>query len=130
MKAIKFLVVLAIIIATMGTVAIFSGVVHARLTGTNPTGSSADAFCVGRKTYEVCIDYLGNVVPTTANTQTLGTAALPWYNATVSSLTISGYQTPTSSDVCTKGQMTFDGSYIYGCTGTTGPWKRAAWTSY
>ena len=47
-----------------------------------------------------------------------------------STLTIAGFNTPVSSDPCSKGQMTFDALYIYGCSGTTGPWKRAAWTEY
>lgn len=57
-------------------VALVSATAYARITGTNPTGASADAFCVGKSGAEVCVDYLGNVVPTTANVQTLGTASL------------------------------------------------------
>ncbi len=57
-----------------------SSVAQARLTGTNPTGASADVDCQGKKSAEQCTDYLGNIIPTTANAQTLGTSALPWSN--------------------------------------------------
>lgn len=51
---------------------------EARLTGTNPTGSSADAWCVGKTSSEACVDSSGNVIPTTNNSATLGTSALQW----------------------------------------------------
>lgn len=61
--------------------------VEARLTGTNPTGSSADAFCVGPKSSEVCLATGGHFLPTTNNTQNLGSATLAWntvYATTIS----------------------------------------------
>lgn len=53
----------------------------ARLTGTNPTGASADAWCVGKTAKEVCVDASGNVIPTTTNVGALGTSSLKWTNA-------------------------------------------------
>ena len=61
----------------------------ARLTGTNPVGTYADAFCVGKASYEVCAAWDGNFVPTTDNTQYLGTSALQWKNTLTADLTVS-----------------------------------------
>lgn len=60
----------------------------ARLIGTNPTGASADVWCVGGRAYantavlttEVCVDASGNVIPTTTGTGSLGTSSLKWLN--------------------------------------------------
>lgn len=52
--------------------------IYARLTGTNPTGSQADVRCDGPKGAEACVDYLGDVIPTTNNVSTSGTSSLQW----------------------------------------------------
>lgn len=94
----KLLLLLPILAVALGIVGLFDQTAHARLTGTNPNGSSADAFCVGKKSSETCVDYQGNVIPTTNATETLGTSALGWLQGwittvtatTVSATTVSG----------------------------------------
>lgn len=58
----------------------------ARLTGTNPTGASADTFCVGKSGSEACVDYRGDVIPTTTNRMTLGTSSLVFAQAWINTL--------------------------------------------
>lgn len=53
---------------------------EARVTGVNPTGSSADTWCDGSVGNEVCVDYLGDVIPTTTNDTSLGTTSFLWAN--------------------------------------------------
>lgn len=63
-------------IALVGVVSTFS---EARLTGTNPTGASADVISWGKKNYEVIVDYLGglivsgNIIKTPVAAQTIVT---------------------------------------------------------
>lgn len=45
---------------------------------TAPAVNDRDAFCAGARNGEDCIDKNGNFLPTTDNTQTLGTSALRW----------------------------------------------------
>lgn len=83
---------LCVVLAALFLVLAYSGhlrVVDARITGVNPTGTSADEFCVGKKSFEVCVDYLGNWIPTMTNTQTLGTASLVWSNIYATNETVS-----------------------------------------
>lgn len=79
--------------------------VFARLTGTNPTGSSSDAFCVGAKSKEACVDSSGNVIPTTTATQTLGTSSLVYSNVFASGLTMTG---PATLQIQTTTQIALD----------------------
>lgn len=82
-KFLRRFVSLVGVLAVLGAVLALSGhlrVVDARITGVNPVGTSADEFCVGKKSFEVCVDYLGNWTPTTTNTQSLGTSSLVWSN--------------------------------------------------
>lgn len=51
---------------------------QARVTGTQPSRSTPDTWCVGRSGAEVCVDYSGNLIPTTDNDTTLGTSSLRW----------------------------------------------------
>lgn len=71
------------VLAILLLVLAYSGHVHlvdARITGVNPVGTSADEFCVGKTSFEVCVDYLGDLIPTKNATQSLGTAALQYSN--------------------------------------------------
>lgn len=52
------------------------GLVAARITA--PSVGQRDAFCAGPRSSEACIDQSGNVLATTDNTSTSGTAALRW----------------------------------------------------
>lgn len=79
------------VLATLLLVLMLSGhlrVADARITGVNPVGTSADEFCVGKKSFEVCVDYLGNWLPTTNNTQSLGTSALNFSNVFSNAVTV------------------------------------------
>ncbi len=71
MRKITFLVATLVIVAVAGTS-------YARITGTNPTGSSADVACFGPSGAEACVDTNGSVIPTTDNDADLGTSALEW----------------------------------------------------
>ena len=51
-------------------------IVHARITGTQPT--SADIWCVGPDGAEVCVVDGGGLNPTTDNDAALGTSSLRW----------------------------------------------------
>lgn len=66
------------ILAAMVAVAGFASDASARLTGTNPTGANSDTVCYGKRSAETCQDYLGDYIPTTTNTQSLGTSSLLW----------------------------------------------------
>lgn len=83
---------------------------QARQIGTNPTGASADQFCVGGRIYsnttaaatEACLDSSGNWIPTTGGSQNLGSALLPWGTITsgavgTNDLTKSTYTTTAAS---------------------------------
>lgn len=90
---------------TTAVLLLFAGseVARARLTGTNPTGASADAWCSGKKSVEACVDSSGNVIPTTNNTQTLGTASLQYSNVYTTALTIPATGSATNSGASTLG---------------------------
>lgn len=60
------------------------GYVYARLTGTPPT--SADIFCVGPTSLEVCVDASANLVPTTTGIGSLGTSSLKFNTINVGSV--------------------------------------------
>lgn len=79
-----------ILIAAICFVGMIQSDVFARLTGTNPTGSSSDTWCVGKSGAEVCVDYLGDVIPTTNNDASLGTSSLQWSNVYSVAATVSG----------------------------------------
>lgn len=66
--------------------AISSGRVSARLTGTEP---GTDVWCAGPSGAEICVDVSGNLIPTTNNDATLGTSALAFSSAYIYDLTIS-----------------------------------------
>lgn len=66
--------------------------VHARLTGTNPTGASADVACWGPKSSEICVDSSGNIIPTTTATQSLGSSSLQFKNLQLSGSIVAGGQ--------------------------------------
>lgn len=86
-----------ILIAAIAIIGAFSSLSSARLTGTNPTGASSDTWCVGKSSKESCVDYLGGILPTTANTQYLGTAALPWAGVYSAGVTNTGAESVTNN---------------------------------
>lgn len=108
----------------LGVLAV-GGIAHARIIGTNPTGSSSDLWCNGGRiraattvsATEVCQDYLGDWIPTTAGsgsgTQTLGTSSFPWYNIYAVSETLSGSSTIGGNATIT-GNVTTTGLRISG----------------
>ena len=147
------------LLALVAAILVVTSIGYSRLTGTNPTGSSADTFCVGKKSYEWCVDYAGNALPTTTNNQTSGTSSLRWSNVyttllnvsgastltgavtasagiTVSTLTVTASASPASSSVaCTTGTYATDNTSLFFCVG--GFWKKLGvsgttilWTTY
>lgn len=76
---------LGLVLASVGTFLLSYHLAFARITGTQP--STPDALCAGNTSAESCIDGSGNVVPTTNNTQTLGSSSLRWLTMDVSSIT-------------------------------------------
>ncbi len=90
--------------------------VYARLTGTNPTGASADVACWGPKGKEICVDSSGNIIPTTTATQNLGSASL-----TFNAMNVSGTATLSGADTI-SGTATLSGPIVYppSATGVTG----------
>lgn len=70
------------LVAVAGFLGLAAHVANARITGTQPT--DADIACWGPEGAEACVDASGNVIPTTDNDTTLGTASLRW--ATVNAL--------------------------------------------
>lgn len=85
----------ALLFAAVAFWALNPHIVRARQIGTNPTGASADQWCVGGRirgntslaTTEVCVDSSGNVIPTTTGVATLGTASLAWLQGWITTLT-------------------------------------------
>lgn len=69
----------------------------ARITGVNPTGASADAFCVGKSGSEACVDSSGNLIPTTTAVSSLGSASLQWLSAQVSGTVAAKAVVPTDT---------------------------------
>lgn len=59
-------------------VGVWSGRIHARLTGTDP---GTDIFCVGPSGAEMCVSSTGSLVPTTTNVSSLGTSSLKFKDA-------------------------------------------------
>lgn len=107
-----------IVVSALGLMA-FVGLSHARIIGTNPTGSSADTWCDGGReiggnvvvsSSEVCVDYQGNFLPTVGSNQNLGTPSLPWLNVYTSSITNTGNQSIT-------GNLTVSGNTTLGDNG-------------
>jgi hypothetical protein len=78
---------LAGLVAVLAIFSLIAKPVMARITGTNPTGSSADAWCVGSTGNEVCVDYQGNLIPTTTDDTSLGTSAKEWNAAFIKTVT-------------------------------------------
>lgn len=72
-----------LLLASVLILGISSGRIYARVGG---GGSSAESWCNGPASYEVCVD-AGNLFPTTDNTQTLGTASLRWATVNAFDLT-------------------------------------------
>lgn len=70
----------------------FSGSAMARLTNQS-NETTPDVACWGPSGSEVCVDASGNIVPTTANTQNLGSSTLPFLGATIRNLTVNTSQT-------------------------------------
>lgn len=62
----------------VGALLLFPALTSARITAPSP--SDRDAFCAGAVSVESCIDKYGDVIPTTDNTESLGTSALRWSN--------------------------------------------------
>jgi hypothetical protein len=87
----------------------------ARLTGTNPTGASSDAWCVGPSGAEVCVDYQGNVLPTTNNDTTSGTSSLRWADVETVSLNAAGGNAALGTSATT---LTAAGNQSLGTIGT------------
>lgn len=76
---------------------------HARVSGTY-SGTDQWACCLKDK--EVVIDSSGNLLPgSTTNTQTLGTSAIPWVTAFITTLTLGGSQT-IASNLTVTGSVT------------------------
>lgn len=105
MKVSKLLLILPLLAVAIGIAGLFQQAGEARITGTNPNGSSADAFCVGKKSSEACVDYQGNVIPTTTGTQTLGTASLAWLQSWITTLTATTV-TATTGNITTVNSTT------------------------
>jgi hypothetical protein len=94
-----------LILAAVAFWAINPHVGHSRMIGTNPTGNSADQWCVGGRivgnvaklTTEVCVDSSGNLIPTTTNTGALGTASLQWASAQIAGAVNAASVVPTDT---------------------------------
>lgn len=66
-----------------------TGQSYARLTGTQPSRSTPDVWCMGKSGAEVCVDYSGNLIPTTDSDTTLGTSSLYWATIYADDVTVS-----------------------------------------
>lgn len=110
--------VLFVLLAMMGHFNFAS----ARLTGTNPTGASADIFCVGPVGAEACIDSNGNVIPTTTLDTTLGTSSLVWNQAYINTMNVGSAGSTNSTGIGGTGasQATNSGLQVYGKVAVTG----------
>lgn len=84
----KSLQLLSLVAVGLIALVILNSKLYARLTGTNPTGASADVVCFGPKSSEGCFDSSGNIIPTTNNTQTLGTSSLNFSNTYTKTATV------------------------------------------
>lgn len=95
---------------------------QARLTGVNPTGASADIFCVGPVGAEICVDYLGDIIPTTNNDSSLGTSALLWSNiyAVGASMGVSGTANAAGTSGTAASQVINSGVQVYGKVALSG----------
>ncbi len=75
-------VALALVLA-FGASALF-----ARVTPPAPARTAPDTWCVGRVGAEVCVDYSGNLVPTSDDDTTLGTSSLSWSSAYIDDMVV------------------------------------------
>lgn len=99
------------LVAFMFSFIILGGITHkamARLTGVNPNGAQSDIWCTGPVGAETCVDYLGDVIPTTTDDTDLGTSSLEWNNAYIKNLVISGGTTSGSQII--NGSLTVSGA--------------------
>lgn len=103
---------------------------QARVTGTQPSRSTPDAWCVGKSGAEVCVDASGNLIPTTDNDTTLGTSSLGWATIYAEDLSIDDDLTVTD-DAAINGVLSFPAdSHSVGATTETSPSSTyAVWTS-
>ncbi len=79
----KSLNLLALAFTALIIVGLSTGKIYARLTGTTGTAET----CWGAAGAEVCVDTSGNWIPTTTNTQALGSSSLQWNTANIKTLT-------------------------------------------
>lgn len=107
---------------SIGTAAVlmaFTSILLARVTGTPPSRSAPDVFCVGRSGAEVCVDNDGNVIPTVDNDTTLGTASLRW--ATINALDFTAGDDVTVTDALTVSGATTLQRVTFGLQLSTAP---------
>lgn len=76
--------------------------VSARVTGTQPARTSPDRWCIGPTGAEVCVEFAGNLIPTTDNDTTLGTSALRWAAAYIMDITV-GDDLTVTDDLAVQG---------------------------
>ena len=89
---------------------------QARVTGTIPSTSTApDTVCWGRSGAEVCVDYNGNLLPTTDNDTTLGTSSLRWATAYILDITV-GDDLTVTDDATITGDLSVSGLTVYPAT--------------
>jgi hypothetical protein len=86
---------IAYLFSALLILALVTGRVSARLTGTDP---GTDVWCVGPSSFEICVDVLGNLIPTTTNIGSLGTSSLKWKDLILAgNATVGGTLTQTGS---------------------------------
>ncbi len=86
------------------------GVLTARVT--SPVASTTpDRACWGPSGAEVCVDFSGNLVPTTDNDTTLGTSVLRWATAYIMDITV-GDDLTVTDDTVMGGDLSLSGLYV------------------
>ena len=80
---------------------------EARVTGTAPSSSTPDKWCVGKSSAEVCVDHYGNFVPTTDAYIFLGSATLSWAGLYVEDITV-------DDDLTVTDDLTVNGDTVLG----------------
>lgn len=104
----KALNLFALAVVAVVLVAVHNGDIYARITGTNPTGASADIHCVGPDGAETCTDSSGNFIPTTDNDATLGTSSLRFSDVRAYDMTLADDLTVTDDATITD-DLTVEG---------------------
>lgn len=84
----------------------------ARVTGTSPTGTSADIWCAGPSGAEVCVDSSGNLIPTTDDDADLGTPALQFRHLNIDG--DASIDSVTAASMTVSGAASFNGNVTLG----------------